>query len=79
MKKHLKKTLPENVKTIITYQSKKLSSKFPTKDKTEFQHQNNLVYYSRCPNYQCKEDYVGESDRRIGKDLLTITNAIKFT
>ena len=66
----MKKTLPESVKTIITYQNKKLSSKFPTKDKTGFQHQNNLVYYSQCPNDQCKEDYVGESGRRIEERII---------
>ena len=36
MKKHIRKTLPENVQAIVTYQSKKLSSKFKVKDKTEF-------------------------------------------
>ena len=66
----MKKTLPENVKTIIIYESGKLSSKFPTKDKAEFQYQNNLVYYRKCPNDQCKEDYVEESDRRIGERII---------
>ena len=66
----MEKTLPENVKIIITYQSKKLSLKFPTKDKAEFQHQNNLVYYSQCPNDQCRKDYVGESDRRIEQRII---------
>ena len=44
--------------------------KFPRKDKTEFQQQNNLVYYSQCPNDQCKEDHVGESDRRIEEKII---------
>ena len=35
MKKQLKKALPHNVKTIVTYQSKKLASKFPVKDKID--------------------------------------------
>ena len=43
MKKHIKKTLPENVKTIVAYESKKLSSRFPTKDITKFHHQNNFT------------------------------------
>ena len=40
-KQELKKVLPDNVKTMVTYQSKKLPSKFPVKDKIDFQHQNN--------------------------------------
>ena len=50
MKKHIKKTLPENVQATVTYQTKKLSTKFNVKDKTEFYHQSNLVYYGKCPN-----------------------------
>ena len=44
MKKYIRKTLPENEQAIVTYQSKKLSTKFNVKDKTEFYHQSNLVY-----------------------------------
>ena len=65
MKKQLKKVLPDNVKTMVTYQSKKLASKFPVKDKIDFQHQNNVVYYGKCPNPNCKDDYIGETDRRV--------------
>ena len=43
MKKDLKKTLPEDVNTMISYKSTKLSTKFPVKDKTDFQHKNNVV------------------------------------
>ena len=65
MKKELRKVLPDNVKTTVTYQSKKLVSKFPVKDKIDFQHQNNVVYYGKCPNPNCKDDYIGETDRRV--------------
>ena len=41
MKKHIRKTLPENVQVIVTYQSKKLSLKFKVEDKTEFSNQSN--------------------------------------
>ena len=56
MKKHLKKSLPAKVKaTVVTYQSKKLGTKFQLKDKTKkkFYQQNNLVYYSKCPGKTC--------------------------
>ena len=70
MKKHLNKSLPTEVKTTVTYQSKKLGTKFQLKDKTRFNHQNNLVYYSKCPNKTCNEDYVGETDRRIEERIM---------
>ena len=59
MEKHIRKTLPENVQVIVTYQSKKLSTKFNIKDKTEFYHQSDLIYYGKCPNQTCTEDYIG--------------------
>ena len=49
MKKYIRKTLPENIQVIVTYQSKKLSAKFNFKDKTEFYHQSILVYYGNVP------------------------------
>ena len=62
MKKQLKKVLPDNVKTMVAYQSKKLAREFPVKDKIDFQHQNNVVYYGKCPNPNCKDGYIGETD-----------------
>ena len=56
--------LPDNVKTMVTYQSKKLVSKCPVKDQIDFQHQNN-VYYGKYPNPNCKDDYIGETERRV--------------
>ena len=70
MKKHVRKTLPENVLVIVTYQSKKLSTKFNVKDKTEFYHQSNLVFYGKFPNQTCPEDYNGETDRRIKERII---------
>ena len=55
----------DDIKTIISYESTKLSTKFPVKDKTDFQHKHNVVYYGKCPNEGCKDDYVGETKRRI--------------
>ena len=49
MKKYIRKTLPENIQAIVTYQSKKLSTKFNFKYKTEFYHQSILVYYGNVP------------------------------
>ena len=65
MKKQLKKLLPDNVKTMVTYQIKKLAKRFPVKNKIDFQHQNNVVYYGKCPNPNCKDDYKDETERRV--------------
>ena len=57
--------LPKNVKTLITYQGTKVSTKFKIKNKTKFPHKNNIVYYGKCPDTHCKDDYIGETERRI--------------
>ena len=54
----------------MTYQSKKLPTKFNVKDKTEFYHQSNLVYYGKCSNQTCTEDYIGETNRRIKERII---------
>ena len=50
---------------MISYKSTKLSTKFPVKDKTDFQHQNKVVYHSIYPSQECHENYIGEANRRI--------------
>ena len=57
--------LPDNVRTVVICQSKKLACKFPVKNKIDFQHQNNVVYYGKCLNPNCKEDYIGETEGRV--------------
>ena len=49
---------------ICRKQRTKLSTKFNIKDQTKFQHKNNIVYYGKCPNRNCKINYVAETDRR---------------
>ena len=70
MKKHLNKSLPTEVKTIVTYHSEKMGTKFELKDKARFNHQNNLVYYSKCPDKRGNKDYVTETDRRIEERIM---------
>ena len=60
MKLQLKKTLPEDANTMISYKSTKLSTKFPVKDGTDFQHKNNVVYYSKCPSEGCHDNHIGK-------------------
>ena len=77
MKKQLKKTLPGDVNTMISYKSTKLSTKFPVKDKTDFQHKNNVVYHSKCPSEGCHENYIGETNRRIVERIQDYNNRDK--
>ena len=49
---------------------KKLGTKFQLNDKTKFNHQNNLVYYRKCPDKTCNEDYVSETDRRMEERIM---------
>ena len=65
IKKQLKRTLPEDFKTMITYKSTKLSTKFPVKSKIDFKHKKNVFHHSKCSNEGCKDDYVGETNRLI--------------
>ena len=65
MKKQLKVNLPDDIKAMIGYRSTKLSTKFLVRDKTDFQHKHNVLYYGKCSNEGCKDDYVGETKRRI--------------
>ena len=47
MKKQLKRTLPDDIKTMINYKSTKLFTKFPVKEKKDFQHKHNVIFHVR--------------------------------
>ena len=59
MNKSLERILPDNVKTRVTYTNQKLSTKLQIKDKIKDQHKQDLVYYCKCPEPTCNEDYFG--------------------
>ena len=69
-KKQLKKSIPSSVKTYITYERTKYSTKFPSKDRTKPKHKYNVLYFCRYPNVTCKEACVGETDGRINKPII---------
>ena len=63
--------LPENITTRVTYSGTRLSSKFTKKkDKTVKDHQHDIVYYVKCPESQCSEDYTGKAARRLSERVL---------
>ena len=46
-------------------QVKKLNSCFSIKDKRKFDDQHDLVYYVKCTEPACRDNYLGETGRRI--------------
>ena len=63
----LKRILPSNVKTRVTYTGQKVDIKFQSKDKTKGQHKHDLLYYNKCPEPTCQEDYIGKTGRKINE------------
>ena len=70
MKKQLKKRIPSNAKTCITYEGTQLSTQFPVEYRTKFEHRYNVVYFSHSPNATGNERYVEETDRRIKEPIM---------
>ena len=55
---------------MITYQGTKLLSRFQVKDQTKFEHRNDVVYCCKCPENNCDDFYIGETDRRISERII---------
>ena len=69
MKRRISKLLPPEFKTQVTCTGKKLGTSFNVKDQSKFDHQHDVVYYVDCPNETCRENYIGESGRRISERI----------
>ena len=63
--KRLHNLLPNHVNTQVTYTGKKLSTYFNIKNRTKFEHQDNIVYHGKCPEVDCRDSYIGEASRRV--------------
>ena len=64
LKNVLKRNLPATQECRIVQTGTKLSSRFSIKDKVDEKHLSNFIYYRKCKNKKCKEDYIGETARR---------------
>ena len=53
------------MKTKITYTRRKLGTKSQIKDLTENQAEHDLIYYCKCPESNCNDDYLSETGRTI--------------
>ena len=69
MKRRILKLLPPEFKTQVTYTGKKLGTSFNVKDRSKFDHQCDMIYYVDCSNETCRENYIGESGRRISERI----------
>ena len=70
MKRIIAKLLPPiKIKTEVAYTGKKLSTCFNVKDQSKFDHQHDMVCYADCPNETCRENYTGDSGRRISERM----------
>ena len=65
MNRCIKRIVPNDINTRITYNGHKLNNRFQIKDKTAQIHKCDLVYYIKCPDQSCSQDYLGETGRRI--------------
>ena len=79
MKKQLKKTLSDDVNTMISSKSTKLSTRFQVKDKADFQHKNNVVYHRKCRSQGCHKNYIAETNRRIVERIQDNNNRDKIS
>ena len=61
--KTVSKIFNKKVTAKVSFKSKKLSSFFSVKDKTEIKHKHNLVYKVTCAD--CPATYIGEAGRRL--------------
>ena len=62
-------SLSPEFKTQVTYTGKKLGTSFNVEDQSKFEQQHDMVYYVDCPNETCRENYIGESGRRISERI----------
>ena len=67
MKRRISKLLPPEIETQVAYTGKKISTCFKVNDQSKFEHQHDVVYYADCLNMKYRENYIGESGRRISE------------
>ena len=66
----LKSKLPDNTITKSAYLAVRLHDKFNIKTKTAKEHQQGIKYYVECPQENCNENYVRETNRRLSEWLI---------
>ena len=70
LKRNLDKHLRNNVKTQVTFTGQKPSTQFNVKDRTKFKHKHDVIYFGKCPEQNCTDNYLGESAWRISDRVI---------
>ena len=70
MKTTLQYNLPNNIVTKSAHSASKLSNKFNIKSKIKHYHQHDVIYYVKYPEEICREDYIGETGRRLSERVI---------
>ena len=70
LKRNLNKHLPNYVKTQTTFTCQKLSTQFNIKGKTKFEQKHDVIYFGKCPERNCTNNYLGESARGISEQII---------
>ena len=65
LKRNLNKHFPDNLETQVTFTGEKLSTLFNVKDMTKFEHKHGVIYFGKCPEDNCTDNYLCESARKI--------------
>ena len=66
----LKYSLPNNVVTKSAYLASRVSNKFNMKSKTKHDDHHDLTCYVKCSVQTCREDYIGETGRRLSECVI---------
>ena len=70
LKRNLDKHFPNNVKAQLKFTDQKLNTQFNVKDRTRFEHKHHDIYFGKCPEQNCTDDYLRESARRISERII---------
>ena len=64
LKRNLNKHVPDNIKTQVNFTGQKLSTQFNIQDRTKFGHKHDVIYFGKCPEQNCTDNYLGQFARR---------------
>ena len=78
MNRCIERIVPNHVNTRITYTGHKLNTRSQTEGKTAQIHKHDLVYYVKCPDQSCNQDYLGEKVVELLREQLTIVVKINI-
>ena len=77
MKTALKYNSPNNIVTKSAYSASKRSNKFNIRSKIKQHHQHGVTYYVKYFEEICREDYTGETGRRLSEFVVNHSGSDK--